>query len=1384
MKEKIRSFFFILGVLFPIVCQAMVAPGPNSLVFKSSSVLNSLPSKDVQSVYQDRDGYIWISTRNGLFQYDGYSITTYKSNLYCPDLLTNNNIYCVAEDAQHRLWIGTYSGLNVLDKRTGQIRKIDDPEINGIGISQILVTSDNRILFATEGGLLEYLEDSNRFLAFNQDNTDGVFPKTTVKSLFEDDRGDIWIGTWSQGLFRYEKRTGKYRKYPQMNSGNSAHVVFQDSHKNIWVGTWGAGLHLLHDAYNPEKTTWTTFTHDENRSGTISDNLIYAISEDLNTNSLWVGTRSGLSILSLMDIKTGHLEFENCYSGESENSITSSEVASLLRDRQGIMWVGMIGGGINMVNNRKAKFNMDRLSEAKRMLKSNSVRSILLDDEGLLWMGMSTYGFGVKDRATGKFTHYTQMLDFKNYSRMSTVMSIIQSPSTGHIWVGVYNGGAFEIDKSAPVGKRVKYYSPSNVPWMCNSCIYSIYEDSKQNMWFATRGGVSMRTADGTPVRIDSLKVGDTMMYDVVAMQIVEGNNGDMWVTSSTNGVIRIQGSGNSLKEYTVSGYSLANDKLNSNYADCVYKDAQGRIWVGTGGSGLNLYDAANDTFLPVHVLWNLPGDAIVSIQSDKQGELWLGTNIGLLRLTVPDDLQNVTYRLYTTADGLQDNIFNRGASCVASDGEMFFGGHRGYNSFYPDQQEEQVFSFPVIITNIKVFNQTWASLTEKERAAMSDLSPGFMNEIRLDYKHNNFSIEFSALEYANPERNQYAYRLEGFDSGWQYTDASKRFAYYNNLKAGTYTFYLKSSNSNGIWNQDVQTVKVIILPPPWKTWWAYTLYILLVLGSAWYAYRVIRNRIRLRNALHMREMEQAKAEEINHAKLQFFTNITHELLTPLTIISASVDELMQAAPGYKEQYRVMTNNINRLIRLLQQILEFRKAETGNLKLRVSRGDLAAFVRNSVDNFEPLMKKKKIYFSIMTNPEPFMAYFDSDKIDKILYNLLSNSSKYNKEKGTVWVDLSYEKTLDSAVLVVKDNGEGISEEAQKTLFKRFYEGDYRKFNTIGTGIGLSLTKDLVELHQGTISVQSKLGEGTAFKVIIPINRGAYKEENIDDKSDVLPVAQHIPVEVVEEEEEGQAEEKGGTLLLVEDNEDLLMMMTKLLKANYNVYTACNGKEGIEVIGNKDVDLIVSDVMMPEMDGLEFCRYVKGHFDTSHIPVILLTAKNKEEDRVEAYEAGADAFISKPFNLSVLHARISNLLKTRERANKDFKKQLVFEVDELNYTSIDEEFLQKAIGSVQAHLDDPLFDQTRFVEEVGVSKSTLFRKLKSLTGLSYSSFVRNIRMKAACRIMEEKRNVRISELAYAVGFNDPKYFSNSFKKVYGMLPSEYMEKYHSGSEKKS
>ena len=544
--------------------------------------------------------------------------------------------------------------------------------------------------------------------------------------------------------------------------------------------------------------------------------------------------------------------------------------------------------------------------------------------------------------------------------------------------------------------------------------------------------------------------------------------------------------------------------------------------------------------------------------------------------------------------------------------------------------------------------------------------------------------------------------------------------------------------------------------------------------------YRTAKNRILLRNALRLREIEKAKAEELNHAKLQFFTNITHELLTPLTIISATVDELKTQAPSHNDLYTVMNSNIQRLIRLLQQILEFRKAETGNLKLRVSPGDIAAFVKNAAESFQPLVKKRKIHFSFLCDPESMIGYFDMDKLDKILYNLLSNAAKYNKEDGFIQVSLSYDETdKDFVLLKIKDNGKGISKEKQKNLFKRFYEGDYRKFNTIGTGIGLSLTKDLVELHGGTISVESEVDHGTEFMVRIPIERSYYDEEQIDDEAISL-MQNSVNYEDTQEDADVETQEvtiKANTILLVEDNGELLHLMTKLLSREYNVFTAQNGKEGIAVLEKEDVDLIVSDVMMPEMDGIEFCKYVKGHLEMSHIPMILLTAKNKEEDRAEAYEIGADAFISKPFNLTVLHARIRNLLKYKERMARDFKNQIVFEVKDLNYTSLDEDFIQRAIHCVNNHLEDPNFDQAQFADEMRTSKSTLYKKLKSLAGLNTSSFIRNVRLKAACRIMEEKgTNVRVSELAYAVGFNDPKYFSSCFKKEFDMLPSEYIERF--------
>ena len=804
----------------------------------------------------------------------------------------------------------------------------------------------------------------------------------------------------------------------------------------------------------------------------------------------------------------------------------------------------------------------------------------------------------------------------------------------------------------------------------------------------------------------------------------------------------------------------------------------------GTEGGGLYLYNRSTGQFEEKTRTYSIPGDVIVSIEEDKSGNLWLGTVSGLVKLYVVAVGNDFSTRIYTSADGLQDN-FIVNSSC-SRDGELFFGGHKGYNSFFPDKMEIPSQETNFLITDIKIFNHSFKNLPVELQQKISPVMPTYTSKIELPYKYNNFSIEFAALTYKNPELNRYAYRLQNFDRDWQYTDADRRFAYYNNLPSGTYTFQLKATNENGEWSGYVREFTVVVLPPFWATWWAYLLYMVLVLVIGVLIYRTIKKRILLQNALRLREMEKAKAEELNHAKLQFFTNITHELLTPLTIISATVDELKTQAPSHNDLYTVMNSNIQRLIRLLQQILEFRKAETGNLKLRVSPGDLAAFVRTGTESFKPLVKKRKIHFSLLCDPESIVGYFDIDKLDKIMYNLLSNAAKYNKEDGFIQVTLSYdEEDREFVLLRVKDNGKGISREKQATLFKRFYEGDYRKFNTIGTGIGLSLTKDLVTLHGGTISVESEVDHGTEFIVRIPIERSYYDEEQIDDE--VISLRQtaidyeDTPEDVIAEVQELAT--KANSILLVEDNEELLNLMTKLLGREYNVFTAENGKEGIIVLENEDVDLIVSDIMMPEMDGIEFCKYVKGHLEISHIPVILLTAKNKEEDRAEAYEIGADAFISKPFNLTVLHARIRNLLKYKARMAHDFKNQIVFEVKDLNYTSLDEDFIQRAINCVNNHLEDPNFDQAQFADEMLTSKSTLYKKLKSLAGLNTSSFIRNVRLKAACRIMEEKGiNIRVSELAYAVGFNDPKYFSSCFKKEFGMLPSEYIERFIIEKEK--
>jgi len=1355
-----RSFQALIALCVLCALPVHMAVAADSFRTRHIGTADGLPSDNVEQVFQDSEGYLWFATRNGLARYDGFGMEVYKSDMRNGDMLTNNSITALAEDRQHRLWIGTPDGLNVFEKPAARLRKIFRPEFRNNPISCILVTRGGRLLIGTDQGLYEYFADADSCYLFSRARSGDVMPQTSVKSLVEDSRGNVWIGTWNESLYRMDS-DGRFYAYHGINDRKSAHVIFEDSRHRIWVGTWGRGLYMLRNPYEPDKTTYVNYSHDGDNPASLSDNIVYSISEDPASRTLWVGTRNGLSMLA-----DGADSFSHIYS--AAGGIAVREVTSIICDRLGMMWIAMLGQGGMALMTRQTGLQLDRLDAVNERFGTNSVTRILADHNGRLWLGLGgNLGMVVYNPADGSVSADPRYPFSATSATPYTVQSIMESRD-GRLFIGLYDEGLYIMSSD---GKSMEHHMRIDSPWMAGDRVSDIFEDSSGRIWFGGLPGLSVLMPDGSYCRFDSIAPARAMVNC-----ITEGDDGAIWVGTQNTGMVRIDGSGTAQSDYGIKRYSPDDGTLNSSMVTTVYCDAIGRVWVGTDGSGLSLYNYKNDIFVPVHMRWNLPGDIVSSILGDASANLWIGSNMGLFSLKVSPDTTRVKFRVYTSHDGTQDNVFNRNAAFKDSTGRMFFGGPHGLNIISDEIDDSGHGALPVNITDIKVFGVSWDKMPPEQRGNVSALAPGYTDCITLDSSAGDFSIEFAVLDFVNhPLQHKYAYRLDGFDSDWRYADVSRRFAYYNNLPPGDYTFRVKASDGDGMWSGDERILKVKIEPPLWATWWAKLIYVLLLAPVAYAVFLVSRRRVRRKNALHLRELELAQAEELNRAKLRFFTNITHEWLTPLSIISAVSEEMKDAGPEYRDYHRIMTASVNRLSRLLQQVLEFRKAESGNLHLRVSEGDLPALVADVVDNIMPVMKAKGIHCSFTSDPAHFRAWFDPDKIDKILYNLLSNAAKYVVEGSMV--DVTLELRGDTAVLIVSDNGPGIPAARVPDLFKRFYEGEHRKFNTAGNGIGLSLTKDLVELHHGTIEVKSVEGVGTEFKVELPVGRDSFAESELD----AVPALSNLP-------EPSKAAESGksalahegrmerASILIIEDDADLLRLMSQFLEQDYNVLMASSCDRARDLLADNDVSLIISDVMMPGTDGVEFCRWAKGRIESSHIPILLLTANTLEETEVDAYEAGADGFMPKPFSINVLQARIANLLRMRRALNRNFREQLATDVANFEYSSLDENFLKKAVECITAHIDDPDYSQTMFIEEMGVTKSTLFRKLKSLTGLSYSAFVRNIRLKTACTIMKEKRGIRISELAYAVGFNDPKYFSLCFKNEFGMLPSEYIERF--------
>lgn len=1329
--------------------------------FSPLKSLIQLPTNEVRNLFQDREGYIWIATYNGLVRYDGYSTQVYHAGAEGTQKSIDGFINTLTEDYQCNLWIGTHNGLYKLNKRNNKIEKISLPHPQVTNVEAVTCTRNGTIWVGSNKGLFIKKNNSTNFIQYK------TATNIDVKSILEDKQGHIWIGTWSHGLFRYDPTHRKFYSYKNIGSSPSAHVIFQDKDENIWIGTWRYGLLKMKKPYDMQHYEFIRYTHDKNNPSSIADDIIYAITQDKNTGKIWIGSRSALSVMESEDGT-----FTNYYPSDKSGHLPFNEVDALLSSTDGLMWVGMLGGGIRVANTNARKFNLNSLKAIRDIFPSASVRAICPIDKNWLWISIMGFGFVKYNIQSHEVIPYSQIPAFKNLQPVSTVNEIIRLKGKGEFCFATWDDGLWIFD-----GEKVEKINIDTYPKLTDVCVYSVLEDNRNNIWLGTRSGIFLLDTQKKLHALNELICNNTYIpQEESIFRLQQDKDGNIWAATPNSGIWKINPKN---QGFIAKQYSINQGNAESIGAMTLYIDSDNLIWAGTNGTGLNIYNPQKDCFQ--HALPNAmkKGEIVSCILEDNQKGIWATMTSEMIHI----DKTQKNIQIFTTEDGLQDYIFNRNACAKGEDGKLFFGGVHGINSFFPEEIKYDTISYPVVLTDFKIYDTSISQMPATELQEIMDSSLEYAKHITLSHEQNNFSIEFSILNYINPTLNKYEYKLEGYDKQWISAGGHQPTAFYNNLPAGTYTFSVKGSNPNGLWSKDVRSVTITILPPPWLTWWAYCIYAILLSLLIWYVYRIIRKRIHLQQMVELANIQRQKNEEINHSKLQFFTNITHELLTPLSIISASIDEIKMHFPETQGSLPEIEDNLLRLKRLIQQILEFRKVENGRQKLKVSYGNLTIFLQHSAQAFTPLVRKKNLHFAFQNIDTEYQGYFDHDKLDKIIYNLLSNAAKYTPENQTITITQTYNHEQKLFQININNPGDPIPENKQKHLFERFYEGEYRKFHTIGTGIGLSLTKDLTLLHHGQIKVESDKDKGNTFTVLIPINKDAYSKEEIEEENEnyektgfnTPPELSNPPFMKFQQPLSANNTSSAKTkpsLLLVEDNDDLRNVMRRILSDYFNISEASCGEAALLQLEDKDIDIIVSDIMMPGMNGFELCKKIKEGFETKHIPVILLTAKTSDMDRIEGYEVGADGYICKPLNISVLLAKIENLLRKNESHNNNSKKQLIFEAKHVDYTSQDEEFLKKAVECVNTHLSDLDFDTITFVKEMQMSRSTLNEKLKQLTDMTPLAFISSIRLQAAFRLLEEKKKIRVSELAYSVGFNDPKYFSQCFKKKFGFLPKEY------------
>ncbi len=1323
--------------------------------FQHLEVKDGLSQGWVRCIYQDKFGFLWFGTGDGLNRFDGYEFKIYKNKLGDPHSLLNNNIKKIYEDLKGNLWIGTQGGLSLYNREDDDM--IPVPSTFQHSVEDISEDKNGNLFLAGAEGI-NYL--NTRTFALKR-----LVNSIYVNAILKDNGNNFWLGTYS-GLYFFNSENNSIKEIsidayiPKGIGNNNIRSIYKDTYGRIWLGTNNSGLLYIEfnnkDYKNPKIVN---FIHNNGNKNSISKGAILALIDDHNGN-LWIGIENGgLDILDLNNLKTNEVAFNHFTNSSTDNSsISSNSIHSIFKDNQNTVWVGAYGGALNYYNKLLQKFKtVSQIPNNINSLGNNHI-NVLYNEKDYLWIGTEG-GLDVLNKKDNTYRHFVHVNDNLKSLSSNAVWAIFRD-SRKNMWIGTWAGGLNLMDEKS--NSFIHFQDQLNFE---NSIgvdnINQVIEDKQNNLWMASMiGGLKeYNYQTGTFKRFlnDYKKnsISNNWACDVMAV----GDN-EIWIATSISVDLYNKETG----KFISFQHDSANRKSLSYYgAIGFYIDSKNHIWVATGG-GLNLFHRADSTFTCYREEDGLPNNTINAICEDKHGNLWLSTNKGISEfingINVP---VKPKFKNFDVSDGLQGNEFIQLSNCKDENGNIYFGGTNGYNVFNPDSLKENTI-LPTIVFTDFLLNNKPVIIGDNNSPLKKNIN--LASKIILNHKYSVFTIEFAALSFISPEKNQYAFMMEGFEKDWNYV-GFQRSATYTNLDPGKYIFKVKASNNDGLWNNKYSSIEIDILPPWWLTWWAKTLYAIMALIALYLLRKYTLISINMKNQLMLDHIEKEKSEQLYQLKNQFYTNMSHELRTPLTLIIGPLKQLISNGT-LSAQVETIYRNANRLKTLVDQILDFSKVENNMMKIKLSEYDVVGYIKNIVENFNDYAKQKNISLLLTSNASFCKALIDEDKIEKIVTNIISNAIKNTPEQGKVTILMNLYPENSKLKIEITDTGFGISPEEIDHIFDRFYTPTNVLLARQGTGIGLNLTLKLIKLLNGSLEVSSKPDEGSTFAIDLPVKISDinFQEIELHQSNHIMSINQTQKLFI-----DAKSFQHEYTILIIDDNVDICVYIESILNKEYNVIWENNSTEALNHINKYLPDLIISDVMMPELDGFELCRQVKCDLRFSHIPLILLTAKVGIENQVTGYDKGADDYILKPFEGEILKARIKNLIRQIEKLRQHFIGRDGIINHKVQANALDISFMEEILSTIKEKYVEPEFNVNQIIEKMGMSRSVFYKKFKALSVESINDLVKNFRLHKAAELLTNG-NLTISQVANECGFSDPAYFSKVFKEYYKVSPKDY------------